>query len=124
MTYKTWEEMSYKEQLAAEHYDFYKSVYGIRPRWMDYDAMTEEQLEAELKFLGEESERVCAEEEAAQKEAIVRFERRVLDVIESGAQDRETAIRWIRDAEGAEYADMDYLCYCLGLPYGYFKETV
>ena len=36
----SWESMSPKEQLAASHYDFYKSVYGIRPRWMDYDAMT------------------------------------------------------------------------------------
>ena len=27
-----WDSMSRKEQLAASHYDFYKSVYGIRPR--------------------------------------------------------------------------------------------
>lgn len=28
----TWEQMSRKEQLAASHYDFYKSVHGVRPR--------------------------------------------------------------------------------------------
>ena len=39
---KSWEELSYKEQLAAQHYDFYKDVHGIRPRWMNYDAMTVE----------------------------------------------------------------------------------
>lgn len=28
-----------------------------------------------------------------------------------------------RTAEDAEFNDDDYLCYCLGLPYGYFKEA-
>ena len=36
---KSWEELSRKEQLAATHYDFYKDVHGIRPRWMNYEEM-------------------------------------------------------------------------------------
>ena len=47
----SWEELSRRDQLAATHYDFYKDVHGIRPRWMNYDAMSEEDLEKELDLL-------------------------------------------------------------------------
>jgi hypothetical protein len=42
---------------------------------------------------------------------------RVQVLIENGAKDRETAIRWIDDA----YGDLEFLCFYLDLPYGYFK---
>lgn len=122
MTHLTWEEMSNKEQLECIIWDAYKDAYGIRPRHMNLSAMTEQELQAELTFLEGEIERRIVEERAEQEEAIVRFEKRVQDTIEAGANDRETAIRWIVEAEEAEYADLDYLCYRLGLPYGYFKE--
>ena len=35
---------SRRDELAAIHYDFYKEVHGIRPRWYNYDAMTEAEL--------------------------------------------------------------------------------
>jgi len=38
---------------AAEHYDFYKEVNGIRPRWMDYDSMTTAEIEAEIQQLAD-----------------------------------------------------------------------
>ena len=76
-----WNELSRKEQLAATHYDFYKDVHGIRPRWMNYDAMTEQELEAELDVLSKESEIVAAREAEEQAAAIVVFENRVNDLI-------------------------------------------
>ena len=90
---------------------------------MNLQAMTEQELEAELNYLSEVIDRNEIEREAEEAEAIVRFEDRVKSLIETGAGDRETAIRWIRQAEDAEYGDMDFLCYTLGLPYGYFKEV-
>lgn len=117
-----WNELSRKEQLAATHYDFYKDVHGIRPRWMNYDAMTEQELEVELDNLSKEAEVVAAREAAEQAVAIERFEARVTDIISSGAQNRETAIRWIMDAEDAD-GDDEFLCYLLGLPYGYFRKV-
>jgi hypothetical protein len=50
------------------------------------------------------------------------FEKRVNDLIFSGARDRETALRWIHEAEGT-MGDDEYLCYTLGLPYMYFRKV-
>lgn len=121
--FKTWEQLSRKEQLESMVWDAYKDAYGFRPRHMNIVAMTfEAELEAELEFLEEEIARVVEREQAEQALAVARFEQRVQSTIAAGAKDRETAIRWIRVAEGAEYGDEDFLCYCLGLPYGYFKD--
>lgn len=120
---KSWDELSRKEQLAATHYDFYKDVHGIRPRWMNYDAMTEEQLEKELEQLERESDIQRIEEEKMQKECIAKFEQCVTDTIAMGAKDRATALRWIMDASDAN-GDWDYFCYLNGLPYNHFDEVV
>jgi len=119
---KSWNELSRKEQLAATHYDFYKDVHGVRPRWMNYDAMTEQELEQELDQLSREAEVQRIEEEKMQKIATEKFELRVADLITSGAKDRATALRWIHDAEDSN-GDDEYLCFLLGLPYGYFREV-
>ena len=118
--YKSWDELSYKEQLAAEHYDFYKEVHGIRPRWMNYDAMTVEELEEEMAQLSKEADYVFAEEKRIQEENVAKFEQHITNTICMGARDRETALRWIMDASEAD-GDWEYFCYLNGLPYGYFK---
>jgi hypothetical protein len=54
------------------------------------------------------------------------FEMRMLDLLRSGAKDREMALRWIHEAEDTG-GDDEYLCYTLGLPYRYLavdKATV
>jgi len=118
-----WEQLSRRDQLAATHYDFYKSVHGIRPRWMDYDAMTEADLEAELDRLSKEAE-VQAQMEAEQEAiAIAKVENRIGEYMTMGAKDRIQAIQWIMDAEDAN-GDADYCCYLLGLPYGYLENRV
>ena len=115
-----WEQMSRRDQLAASHYDFYKSVHGVRPRWMNYDEMSEQELEAEMDSLSKQAEVVFAEEAKQEQEAIVAFEARVADLLSTGAADRETAIRWIHQAEGSD-GDTEYLCFLVGVPYGYIK---
>ena len=117
----SWDSMSRKEQLAASHYDFYKSVHGIRPRWMDYDAMTEADLEKAMDELAVESEVQAKLEAEAEAAAIDVFESRVADCMQMGASTRAQAIEWIKQAEDASNEDPDYLCYLLGLPYGYIK---
>lgn len=123
---KTWEEMSEHEQLSCVHYDAYKDCYGFRPRHIDYDTKSVEDLKADLDAMGKMIKQQEEAQAAREADCIKAFEERVQKTIESGAGDRETAIRWIRSAEEAECGDMDYLCYCLGLPYGYFttKEAV
>lgn len=121
---QTWEQMSRKDQLIAMHYDFYKSVHGIRPRWMNYDEMSEQDIERELDQLEADSIIQQAREAEREKAAIKNFEMHVAVLRAAGAKDRDQAIAWIRQANNAEHEESDYLCYLLGLPYGYLDKKV
>lgn len=106
--------------------DLHKEAYGCRPRqwqWEAWEAMTPDEKEEEWKFLLATMKRRVAEDKARKEEAVKAFELRIASVIEAGAKDRETAIKWMFDAEEDEYIrfDPDYFCYQNGLPYGYFK---
>ena len=120
--FKSWEEMSELEQLACEFSDFYKEAHGFRPRHVDVSEWTVAEFHSEFVELA----RVCKENAEARKEAeaaaAVRFEARIADLIASGAGNRATAIRWVAEAEEVN-GDMDYLCFLLGLDYGYFKQA-
>lgn len=122
---KTWEEMSEHEQLSCNHYELYKDVNGIRPRHIDYDKLTVEEIKADIDRLVAQL-RINEDEDAAREaEAVKAFEARVQKTIESGAADRKTAIRWLFDAENDPYVfgDPDYYCHNYGLPCGYFKQA-
>lgn len=118
-----WEQMSRRDQLAATHYDYYKDVHGIRPRWMNYDAMTEAELEAELNSLSEQAKVVFAEEQLREEAAMHDFEITVQNLISCGAKNREMAIRWLHEAHNSD-GENDYLCFLLGLPYTYLDKVV
>lgn len=121
---QSWNEMSRKDQLAAMHYDFYKDVHGVRPRWMNYDEMTEQELESQLEQLGRESDIQAKEEAIREAKASEDVEHVILNLRMSGAHDRAMAVRWLHEAHGTS-GDNEYLCFTLGLPYGYFdKECV
>jgi hypothetical protein len=45
---------------------------------------------------------------------------RMQNLLMSGAKTREMALRWVHEAEGSN-GDDEYLCFLVGLPYGYFK---
>ena len=49
--FPTWEELSKKDQIASIYSDVYKEKYGIRPRGMKWDDLTDEEAEAELERL-------------------------------------------------------------------------
>lgn len=118
-----WDQLSRRDQLAATHYDFYKDVYGIRPRWMNYDAMTEAELEAELEQLGKQADAQAEIEAERQAKAADDVEHVILNLLMSGARDRDMAIKWLHEAHNTQ-GDEDSLCYVLGLPFDYFsKET-
>ena len=122
--FKTWEEMSVVEQYACQFWDMYKDAYGVRPRGIDTSSWTEADFEAEFVSLSkvieaENKARVESEEKAAHD-----FEMRMLSLLQTGAKDRNMAMRWIHEAEGSG-GDDEYLCFLLGLPYRYFAvQTV
>jgi len=117
------ETMTRQEELQSIYWDMYKDAYGIRPRHMNLEAMTEADFEAEFKILGEVIEREAAIRKENEHKAEVDFEMRVQSIMACGARDRAMALRWIHEAEGSN-GDDEFLCYLVGLPYRYFKETV
>ena len=122
--FKTWEEMTVLEQYACTYWDMYKDAYGVRPRGIDTSSWSESDFEREFVQLSvtiaeEDRQRKESEEKAAHD-----FEMRVLSLLQTGAKDREMALRWVHEAEGSD-GDDEYLCFLVGLPYGYFRrETV
>jgi hypothetical protein len=120
--FKSWEEMSVLEQYACQFWDMYKDAYGVRPRGIDTSTWTEAEFEAEFVQLGKVIEANYKEQLESEAKAIERFEAQVTSFIESGAKTREMALRWIHEAEGSN-GDEDYLCYLIGLPYGYFRKV-
>ena len=122
--FKSWEEMSTVEQYACTYWDMYKDAYGVRPRGIDTSAWTEADFEAEFVSLSKVIEQENIARKASEERAEHDFEMRVLGLLQTGAKDRAMALRWIHEAEGSD-GDDEYLCYLVGLPYGYFrKETV
>ena len=120
--FKSWEELTTLEQYSSIYWDMYKDAFGIRPRGIDTSAWTEADFQAEFKELDEIIDREEKIRVAAQENAMFSFEKRVDDLIYSGAKDRATAMRWIHEAEGT-MGDDEYLCYTLGLPYMYFCKV-
>jgi hypothetical protein len=121
--YKSWEDMSEQEQLQCTFWDAYKDAHGFRPRHIDTTMLTVDELKADIARLAsiiQDNERIRLEEEAA---SVVRFEDRVASIIELGARDRAMALRWIHEAEDTD-GDDEYLCYRVGVPYGYIKTEV
>jgi hypothetical protein len=122
--FKSWEEMSTVEQYACQFWDMYKDAYGVRPRGIDTTEWTEAQFEAEFVSLAKTIDENYTEQLAREEVAKHDFEMRMLGLLQTGAKDREMAMRWVHEAEGSN-GDDEYLCYLLGLPYRYFiKETV
>jgi len=119
--FKSWEEMSELEQAQCTYSDFHKDAYGFRPRGIDTSTWTLEDFEKEFAVFARVCEQNRIEQEAAEAEAIIRFEDRVLNLMHTGTN-RERVIAWLMDAESAN-GDFEYFCFTQGLPYGYFKEV-
>lgn len=103
--------------LKTTYWDLYKEVHGIRDRggWV-MDSLDAALVQAEIAILLRESVHVFAEEKRQQAEAVVRFEAHITSLMGMGAADRETAIRWLHEAEYTNGDDRQ-LEYVWGLPY-------
>jgi hypothetical protein len=117
--FKSWEEMSTLEQYSCQFWDMYKDAYGVRPRGIDTSFWTETQFEAEFVTLAREIESSYQAQLVREEIASHDFEMRMLNLLQTGAKDRDMAMRWIHEAEGSD-GDDEYLCFLLGLPYRYF----
>jgi hypothetical protein len=117
--FKSWEEMTTVEQYACQFWDMYKDAYGVRPRGIDTSSWTEAEFEREFVQLSKTIDENYREQLTREEVAKHDFEMRMLSLLQTGAKDREMALRWVHEAEGSD-GDDEYLCYLLGLPYRYF----
>lgn len=108
------------ESLAAHHWDLYKDAHGVRPRGIDTSNWTVEVFEAAIEQLHDLCAFNAQREDEWHRIAIAEFEQTIVRLIDKGAKDRATALRWLHDAEGTN-GDKEFLCYCLGLPYGHLS---
>ena len=118
--FKSWEEMTTVEQYACQFWDMYKDAYGVRPRGIDTSSWTEAEFEAEFVQLSKTIDENYRDQLAREEVAKHDFEMRMLSLLQTGAKDREMALRWVHEAEGSN-GDDEYLCFLLGLPYRYFQ---
>jgi hypothetical protein len=121
--FKTWEEMTVLEQYAGQFWDMYKDAYGVRPRGIDTSTWSETDFEAEFVSLAKTINANYEEQVIAEDRATIAFEMRVQELMTSGAKDYEMALRWVHEAEGSN-GDEEYLCFLIGLPYGYFRKEM
>jgi hypothetical protein len=119
-TFKSWEEYTPLEQAAMTYWDMYKDAYNFRPRGVDTSKWTLVDFQKEFETLQFIIDRENVIRKEREETAAHEFEMRVLDLLRSGAKDRAMALRWIHEAEETG-GDDEYLCYCVGLPYGYFR---
>lgn len=120
---KSWDDMTALEQAQVTFWDMYKDAHGVRPRGIDTSKWTLDDFQLEFSYLEkciDENER---QREHAEARAAQVVEARIADLIAIGAGDRASAIRWLHDAENTD-GDDEFLCYSLGLPYGYFKKEM
>jgi len=116
------ESMTRQEELHSIYWDMYKDAHGFRPRHVDTTHWTEADFNAEFEALQGVIIRENQERKVAEAKAVLAFEERIAQLLIS-AKSREVAIRWINDAEECG-GDADFLCYTLGLPYGYLTKKV
>ena len=105
--------------------DVHKEAYGFRPRGYNFSEMPLDELRALYDRWAEAARQAFDEERAREEAAVEEFENRIESLIEMGAGDRDTAIRWFLDGmELDEFSlhDAGFVCYELGLPYS--METV
>ncbi len=78
--------------------DLHKDVYGYRPRGAameDWNSRTPRQKNELFNALCEELEEVTRDEKRQADRNLFEFTGQIMDMIELGAKDRETALRWM-----------------------------
>ena len=100
------EEPTYRQNLLSVISDQHKSAYGFRPDLSRYAEMSDAELEEVLDQLGEAVELQMEREAEMERKNVEAFQNLIQDTIQLGAGDRETALRWLVDAEDIDLRGM------------------
>lgn len=87
--------------------DLYKDVHGIRPRGYNFQEWSFDELTEFVNDLSDQAEADRKYEENMAKNAEIEFNNRIQEVIDLGAGNRETALRWmLQGDQGDEELDL------------------
>ena len=107
-----------RSNLETSVYEMHKEAYGVKGRHYNFSKMSTKDLEKELDHLCDVAKREAEIEKRQEEDNLKAFESRVDEALSLGAENRETAINWILQAEGLDKEqDSGYICYTLGLSY-------
>lgn len=108
-----------RDELHAIIWDAGKDATGIRPRWIDFEGSTIQELQETAAHYCQRAEEEARREAEVEAEAVAEYEALVESNIEMGAGDRETAVRWIVQAHASEryIQDVDCILYHSGMPF-------
>ena len=111
------------DEMLSTISDLAKDAYGTRSACPDVSGMSYEELSVVYDRMVDAVNAAAVAEQEGEKKRIEAFEKLVANTIELGAGNRETAIKWLMDAENDSYIDNDYFCYKYGIPYGYLDKA-
>ena len=109
--------------------DLHKDVYGYRPRGAameDWNSRTPRQKNELFNALCDELEEVTRDEKRQADRNLFEFTGLIMDMIELGAKDRETALRWMtQDHEFHSEQDVSHWVWAHGILFTeYGKQLV
>lgn len=110
-----------RDDLISAISDTFKDIHGVRPRFFNFNAMSIAELEKEADRLYAQAREHFAEEEVRQAESAKQFEARVAELVTIGAGDRETALRWLMEADDCD--SLDEVEYYHDLPWRYLQKA-
>lgn len=110
-----------RDSLISYISDAHKDAYGFRPRGYNYSEWSMAQLQEEADRMSDAVTDAIREREFTDAQAVEALEARIADLLDMGASDRDTAIRWICDSVD-HGGDLGYVCYELGVPYNMVDE--
>lgn len=109
-------ELTPRESMIQIYSDFHKDAYGFRPRGINYDAMSLEDLDADLTRFAEVCKENANAEAIAEAKAVEAFNTSIASIISMGAGNKATALRWTAEAGVADSGwDMDFYLWKLGI---------
>ena len=109
--------MTNRDDLLSIISDMNKEIHGVRPSLAPFNSQTETELQAEIERLQPLVEEIVAHEKMIDAVCITRFNDEVTTFIQQGATNRNTAIRWMLQAQGYDQTreNADFICFNNGI---------
>lgn len=119
---------SEREEMLYMYSDYHKEAYGFRPRnWEYIYSKTTEELLADFARFAEICEKNAEAESVWEAESVKRFKSAIANTIAIGADDENTALRWMVEAAVEKYGcgwDYEHYLWSEGILYTDYGKRI